>query len=123
MFTPDFVASLKANQRIVVGTNLRGYHAGGLARQAHDVWGLLEAESEGLVGQCYAFPTLGYDFDELSQEHLEKSRDRFYRTARANPELTFLLTKVGTGIAGIDEEVMKELFKDAPENVTKPAGW
>lgn len=123
MDTPENIQTLKANERIVVGTNQRGNHAGGLARQAYEVWGLLPGISEGLVGQCYGFPTLNENYCQESTEDLEQSRDRFYKTALANPELTFLLTKIGTGIAGFDENEMKKLFKDAPSNVVKPLGW
>ena len=43
--------------------------------------------------------------------------------AREHPELTFWLTRVGTGIAGHDERLVAALFADAPPNVVRPRGW
>ena len=45
------------------------------------------------------------------------------RWARAHPELTFWLTRVGTGIAGHDEHRVAALFAGAPANVVRPRGW
>lgn len=123
MFTPDHIVTLKHHERIVVGTNYRGDHAGGAAWQAEQVWGLIMGVAEGLCGQTYAFPTLDYEHRQLSEEQLRVHADRFKRTCEANPGLTFLLTKVGCGIAGYSEERMKSLFQTTPPNVVKPEGW
>lgn len=118
-----FIDALKLNEIIVFGSNKGGLHHGGLARECVELWGAQYGVGEGLTGFCYAFPTLGYRFEELKLEDLEESRDLFYRCALANPDRLFLLTKIGTGIAGIEEAEMKKLFTTAPINVIKPKGW
>lgn len=123
MNTPEKIDVLRTYDIIVVGTNSAGRHAGGLAREAALKWGLLEGFSEGLIGRCYGFPTLDHQFERLTFGILEDERRRFYECAIANPDLTFLLTKVGCGIAGFKEEDIKQLFKDAPQNIIKPKGW
>ena len=55
--------------------------------------------------------------------NLVSIKDAFYRRANAHPEYTFLLTKVGCGIAGYPAEDMCLLFQDAPENVVLPEDW
>ena len=111
------IDSLEPNHIFVFGSNLQGRHLGGAAKQAHEQfraeWGI----GAGLTGQCYAIPTMeGYDSMALYIQ-------QFLQIASLLPQYTFLLTKVGCGIAGYDENDVKQLFKDAPSNVVKPEGW
>jgi hypothetical protein len=121
--TPEIITELRANEVIVVGTNLRGNHAGGLAFEASLKWGLLEGYFYGLIGKCYGFPTLDEHMRQLPIGTLELQADEFFACARANPDLTFLLTKVGCGIAGFAESEIAPLFAIVPTNVIKPLGW
>jgi len=54
---------------------------------------------------------------------MQRSRDRLYDICTTLPELSFLLTKVGCGLAGYPEELMQILFTDPPENLVLPLGW
>lgn len=117
------IASLKPNQLFVFGSNALGRHMGGAALQAWKQFGAKYGVAEGLTGQCYAFPTLTADFQQVSNTELKASRLKLYRTAEANPDKEFLLTRVGCGIANFDEFTMIKLFKNAPKNITKPTGW
>jgi len=107
------------NQRFVFGSNLAGKHIGGAAALAHEKFGAKWGWCEGLTGKSYAFPTLDKSFQQVSQEKLEKSRDNLYATAKDYPELEFLLTPVGTGIAKFSFDVINELFKNLPSNIKK----
>ena len=54
--------------------------------------------------------------------------DRFVAFAAEHPETTFLLTRVGCGIAGYDEAEVIAMFRQAtpdgwPANITPPNGW
>jgi hypothetical protein len=117
------ITHLKPQEIFVFGSNLRGAHAGGAARLATEKFGAQEGVGEGLTGQSYAFPTLTANFEKVSRASLETSRDRFFATARHNPEKTFLLTKVGCGIAGFTEDEIRPLFRGAPANVILPEDW
>jgi hypothetical protein len=117
------ITKLQPNEILVFGSNLRGAHAGGAARLAKDKFGAQEGVGEGLTGQCYAFPTLTANFSKVSRAALEASRDRFFAAARQHPEKTFLLTKVGCGIAGFTEDEIRPLFENAPANVVLPEDW
>lgn len=116
------VTSLTPNQVIVVGTNMNGEHLGGAAAQAYRDFGLEWGVSEGLSGKTYAFPTLTEGFKQFLPTMLRDPAGRLKRFAVDNPDKEFLLTPVGTGIAGYPIEVITELFKDLPENITK-VGW
>jgi hypothetical protein len=117
------ITRLNPNEIFVFGSNQRGAHAGGAARLATEEFGAQEGVGEGLTGRCYAFPTLSANFEKVSRSSLEASRDRFFATARQNPDKTFLLTKVGCGIAGFTEDEIRPLFKNAPANVILPEDW
>ena len=96
---------------------------GGAALQAWKSFGAQYGVGEGLTGQCYAFPTLDDDFQQVSNTQLKASRLLLYKVAERNSDREFLLTKVGCGIAGFPEEKMKRFFKNAPINITKPSDW
>ena len=117
------ITHLKPNEIFVFGSNQRGAHAGGAARLAKEKFGAQEGVGEGLTGQSYAFPTLTANFEKVSRASLEASRDRFFAIARLNPDKTFLLTKVGCGIAGFTEDEIRPLFESAPANVILPEDW
>jgi len=111
------VRDLKSHQVFVFGSNLHGRHAGGAAQQAHKDFGAAWGIGVGLTGQCYAIPTMeGIDSLKLYVE-------QFNQVATMLPDVEFLLTKLGCGIAGYDEMDIAPLFKSSPANVVKPIGW
>lgn len=122
-YTPDRIEKLGDKEIFVFGSNLAGRHAGGAAFDAATLFGAQEGVGEGLTGRCYAFPTLWHDFRKMEYSDLASVASAFYRCVKAHPELTFLLTRVGCGIAGYDEEKMKTLFVSSPDNLIKPRGW
>lgn len=117
MNAPSFIDHLEPNQIIVVGTNYAGNHAGGAARYAKEHFGLHDGCGEGLSGQTYGLPSMN-GLQDLYSAVLDLAD-----FATFNTNLTFLLTKVGCGIAGHPEEDVKKLFKDMPGNVWLPEGW
>lgn len=116
------ITELEPNQIFVFGSNRNGHHLGGAAKQAYDQFGAVWGECEGLFGQSYAFPTLRKDFTQVSQKQLIMSRRLFYKVCAENSDKEFLLTPVGTGIAGFSKTYINDLFKNLPSNVKK-VGW
>ena len=116
------ITELEPQQIFVFGSNIVGNHAGGAARQAHEQFGAVWGIGEGITGNCYAFPTLNRDIQQYDHVEMVSIRAAFYRCVRAHPELVFLLTPVGTGIAGYAPEYIADLFSDLPNNVKK-IGW
>jgi hypothetical protein len=112
------VNKLEPNQIFVFGSNMAGQHLGGAALQALQ-WGAVMGQGEGLQGQCYAFPTLDENFEKRGYRELYLSRIKFEQCAIEHPDKEFLLTKVGTGIAGYAEEFMDLLLIDLPTNVKR----
>ena len=116
--TPDFITRLAANEIFVFGSNLAGFHGGGAARVAHQRFGAVWGQGVGLQGQSYAIPTM-----QGGVETIRPYVDEFIVFARQHPELTFLVTRIGCGIAGFTDEDIAPLFKEAlgTDNIILPA--
>ena len=119
-FTPEFITELQPNEIFVFGSNLQGMHAGGAARVAYNKFGAVWGEGVGLQGQSYAIPTM-----HGGVEAIKPYTDEFIKFAAQHPELTFLVTRIGCGIAGFADKEIAPLFAsalDAP-NVILPQSF
>ena len=103
--TPDNITTLKGNEIFVFGSNLAGMHAGGAARIAVEKFGAVMGQGVGLQGQSYAIPTM-----QGGVETIKPYVDEFIKFADCHPELTFLVTRIGCGIAGFTDEEIAPLF-------------
>ena len=121
--TPDPLLFLETNQIFVFGSNLGGRHGAGAAKTALDHFGAVYGMGHGLQGRSYAFPTLDQNLRQLDSKLLSRFALTFYHNVADRPWLTFMLTKVGCGLAGYTEQEMKWYFRFAPENVIRPEGW
>jgi len=112
----DRIAELGENEIFVFGSNIQGSHGGGAAWFAYKNLGAEWGVGEGLTGRCYALPTME------GEASLKKAVDHFIACAKEHPELTFLVTAVGCGIAGYSPNEVAPLFKEALalENVYLP---
>ena len=119
-FTPDFITELKENEIFVFGSNLQGMHGGGAARLAYEKFGAIWGQGMGLQGQCYGIPTMHGGIDAI-----KPYVDEFIGFAKSHPELTFLVTRIGCGIAGFRDEEIAPLFKECIdiENVILPRSF
>lgn len=106
--TPYVVDQLKDNEIFVFGSNLEGIHAGGAARAAVRKFGAVMYQGVGLQGRSYAIPTM-----QGGTETIVPYVNDFIAFAKAHPELTFLVTRIGCGIAGFEPADIAPLFKKA----------
>ena len=116
-YTPENISSLAENEVIVFGSNLQGSHGGGAAAAAVRYFGAVWGQGVGMQGQCYAIPTMHGGVDAI-----RPYVDEFIDYAIQHPELTFLVTRIGCGIAGFKDEQMAPLFAAALDlpNVVLP---
>ena len=115
--SPRWINSLEENEIFVFGSNLQGMHGGGAARVAHEKFGAVWGEGIGLQGQSYAIPTMHGGVDVIAPYVND-----FIAFAKEHPELKFLVTEIGCGIAGFRISEMAPLFKEAlkMENIYLP---
>ena len=117
VYTPDRISGLKENEIFVFGSNLAGSHGGGAARFAYERFGAVWGEGVGLYGQTYAIPTM-----QGGVETIKPYVDAFICFAKEHSRLTFLVTRIGCGIAGFRDEDIAPLVENALEleNVILP---
>ena len=118
--TPEFITELQPGEIFVFGSNLRGMHGGGAAYVAYRKFGAIMGQGVGLQGQSYAIPTM-----QGGVETIRPYVDEFIEFAKNHPELTFLVTRIGCGIAGFEDIEICPLFEKAHnvKNIVLPKGW
>lgn len=117
---PEMITQLKPNEIFVFGSNLAGQHCGGAARMAYEHFGAEWGVGEGPTGRCYAIPTMHGGVDSI-----RPFVDKFIWFAEQHPNLRFLLTRIGCGIAGFTDRQIAPLFAGALRlpNVAFPLQW
>lgn len=118
--TPENITSLEPGQIFVFGSNIQGAHIGGAAKYAMNHFGAVMGQGIGPQGQCYAIPTMEGDLEAI-RYHISQ----FLEYAREHPEQTFLVTRIGCGIAGYRDEQIAPFFAGALsiENVYLPQSF
>ena len=119
------IEKLEHNQIFVFGSNLAGVHGKGAAKTARDKFGAEYGVGEGLTGQCYAFPTLDENRKQLDEVNLLTSIENLISCAEEHPDLTFILTEVGCGLAGYTKVYIRSLFAQfaLPFNIKPYKSW
>ena len=120
LYTPDRITELGENEIFVFGSNLAGAHGGGAALLAYRKFGAIWGQGVGLQGQSYGIPTM-----QGGVETIRPYVDEFIQFAKEHPELTFLVTRIGCGIAGFTDDEISPLFEKAHEveNIVLPLNW
>lgn len=105
--TPERIDRLHVGEIFVFGSNAQGHHAGGAARAALDKFGAVWGQGDGLQGRSYAISTME------GLVSTARNVERFITFAAKHPELRFLVTPIGCGIAGYNPLQIAPLFRKA----------
>lgn len=108
------IESLKPGEIFVFGSNASGAHGAGAAQTAYKKFGAVWGRGSGLQGRSYGINTMS------GPDVLRREVERFLDDARRHPNLTFLVTPIGCGIAGYAPDEVAPLFADAGANVVLP---
>lgn len=108
------ITTLAPNEVFVFGSNAAGAHGGGAARLAWERFGAVWGEGHGLHGQSYGIDTMS------GLPVIEQEVAGFLEFAAAHPELRFLVTAIGCGIAGYQPHQIAPLFAGSTSNVVLP---
>lgn len=110
---------MKSKEVFVFGSNESGVHGAGAARQAHIEFGALYKMGFGYYecskGRTFAIPTKDWNIQTLDKERISFYVDRFVAFAEENPQLTFLVTDIGCGLAGYTPEEIAPMFHFAKD--------
>lgn len=118
-FTPETITSLKPNEIFVFGSNEGSSkggpqtHGKGAALDAKKYFGAIQGQARGLQGQSYAVVTKKYwDVEKSSTlDEIYEELSTMLTFAKSNSDKRFLVTKVGSSLAGYTVNQIKELFE------------
>jgi hypothetical protein len=120
--TPDNIKKLEQGHIFVFGSNLSGRHGKGAAKTALG-WGAKWGQGTGLQGRTYGIPTKDASIRRtLTVIEIKPFVDEFIEFAKNNPNLIFLVTEIGCGLAGHKQKDIAPLFVNAVniENIHLP---
>lgn len=101
----------------VFGSNERGRHGKGAALHAARHFGAQEGVGVGLTGHSYAVPTKDRFIKTLPIPQILPYVRQLLRFADLNPQMTFAVTPIGTGLAGYPRDWIARLFAGHGNNV------
>lgn len=91
---------------------MAGRHGKGAAKYAREHMGAIYGVGTGLQGSSYAIPTKDAQLRSMTLSEIEPYVKEFLDFAKDNQQFLFLLTPVGTGLAGNSKfEMLKMLTK------------
>lgn len=115
--------SIKKPPVLVFGSNKAGIHGAGAALAAKEKWGAVPGVGEGRRGNSYALPTKDERIRTMPIEEVADAVKRFLEYAEGHPDDTFLVSRVGCGLAGFTDAQIAPMFRSAPSNCWLPMGW
>ena len=120
--TNEKISELKENEIFVFGSNTAGIHGAGAAKLAYDKFGAKMGIGYGLEGRSFAIPSKNDQIKTMSLNSIHNYVDVFISYAKDRPELTFLVTEIGCGLAGLTPQQVAPMFKRAVdvENIHLP---
>lgn len=111
----------------VFGSNTGGIHGAGAAAYARDKCGAKMGVGVGRTGQSYAIPTKAHRMgrgdsiwvgDTLPLEAIKIYVQNFIHYAEDHPELRFQVTRVGCGLAGLKDQDIAPMFREASNKLS-----
>lgn len=95
----------------VFGSNLLGIHGKGAALHAVQKHGAILGQGIGLQGNSYAIPTKASPRRSLELVSINKFVADFLQYAHCSPDNTYLVTKIGCGLAGWEPCQIAPMFR------------
>ena len=118
------ITSLEANQYFVFGSNLAGRHGKGAALYAKKHFGAVQGDALGFTGQCFAIPTKDENLITLPLHRIILSVAKFTQGTYIYSDCVFLVTTVGTGLAGYEPKDIAPMFRWCnPDNTIFDIAW
>jgi hypothetical protein len=102
------------------GSNLAGRHGKGAAKYALKHFGAVYGQGIGLQGTSYGIPTKDENIRTLPLDVIKSYVLDFLDFADNHPDLEFLVTPIGCGLAGYQYNQIAPMFRTRPFNVILP---
>lgn len=116
------ITKLAPNEIFVFGSNYAGRHGKGAALTALRKFGAISGQGTGIMGQSYGIATKDRNLKVLPLSAIDTQIYRFIKYAILHPELIFIVTPIGCGLAGYKSRDIAPLFYkyNIPANVVMP---
>lgn len=111
------------SQVFVFGSNEAGVHGAGAAKTALEKYGAVWGKCYGHHGKSFAIPTKDEFIETMQLNNIHLYVNGFLAYAIGHPKLTFLVTRIGCGLAGFEDQEIAPMFRGAPKNVKFDAKW
>ncbi len=105
------------------GSNEAGIHGAGAAKTAYEKHGARWGKSYGHHGDSWAIPTKDDQIQTMPLSRIQDYVKGFLAYARGHPKLTFKVTQIGCGLAGLQAKDIAPMFKLAPKNCRFNEAW
>lgn len=120
IFTPD---ENDGKTIFTFGSNTAGIHGAGAALEAVRHWGAKSGIGVGRTGKSYAIPTKDHTLQTLPLHIIKDYVNSFVVYASEHLKLLFLVTAVGTGLAGYTANDIAPTFARCPMNCVLPGSF
>lgn len=129
--TPRFIMQLAPKDVFVFGSNTQGRHGAGAAKQAMQ-FGAQYGVPQGPQGQTYGIVTKDLSLGRrgLPVQQVQQNIHNFIDYAEGMPDRRFLVTPIGTGLAGYTPDEMMQPFRQRyqaldqlPGNIWLPSNF
>lgn len=107
----------------VFGSNMAGRHGKGAALTARCRYGAEYGVGVGATGRAYALPTKDEELKTLPLRGIKLRVRELCQYAANNMKDTFIVTKVGCGLAGYKDEEIAPLFEVSEPNMVFDLDW
>lgn len=107
----------------VFGSNKAGRHGKGAALHARKHCGAIYGQGVGRQGDSYGIPTKDERLRTLPLDVIRAYVRDFLVYARDHPEDEFIITPIGTGLAGYHHSDIAPMFRGATDNCLMPVEW
>lgn len=108
----------------VFGSNEAGVHGAGAAKTAYEKHGARWGKSYGHHGDSFAIPTKNEEIETIpDMDRIAGYIKGFLAYAAGHRKLTFKVTRIGCGLAGLKDEDIAYLFAGAGKNVSFDSAW
>lgn len=105
------------------GSNTAGRHGKGAAFTARELFNARFGVGAGHEGMSYAIPTKDDNLKTIPLPIIKLHVGMFLDYEKTRHFSKFLVTRIGTGLAGYSDEQISLMFQNAPSNCILPAIW
>ena len=106
----------------VFGSNLKGIHGAGAAKEAHRLYGAQYGIGTGFQGRSYAIPTKDHYVLTLPLANIKPYIQTFISITDLDDNSWYFVTPVGCGLAGYTHNQIAPMFKGV-SNCWLPDIW